>query len=114
MGDTELDLLRGTLDALVLKTLTWGPQHGFGIARWIREATDGALRVDDSSLYPALHRMEDRGWITAEWAVTENGRRAKFYRLTAAGRRELRRQDATWTRYAAAVTKLMRLTREPA
>src|SRR5215211_1312396 len=99
---TDLDLLRGTVDILILKTLSWGPQHGFGVARAIRLATDGDLQLDDSALYPALHRMAAKGWIDAEWGLTEHGRRAKFYRLTTDGRAQLRRQGASWARYAAA------------
>jgi transcriptional regulator len=113
MGASELDLVRGTVDVLILKVLTWGPQHGFGVAKWIRQATDGELLVEDSSLYPALHRMEEREWIAAEWDLTENGRRAKFYKLTALGRQELRRQTATWTRYSKAVTKVIELASQP-
>ena len=114
MPSDDLELLRGTVDILILKTLSWGPQHGFGVARAIRQATDGDLMLEDSALYPALHRMEERGWIDADWGLTENGRRAKFYRLTTPGRAELRRQSARWERYAAAVAKLMALGAGPA
>ncbi|MDQ6831699.1 MAG: PadR family transcriptional regulator [Gemmatimonadota bacterium] len=104
----DLDLLQGTLDFLILRTLAWGPMHGFGVARWIRGVTDGTLQIDDGALYPALHRMEHRGWILADWGITENNRRAKFYRLSAKGRKQLQAQTATWQRYASAVTQVIR------
>ena len=85
MPRQPIDLLQGTLDLIVLRTLSWGPMHGFGIARWIQQTTEAALQVEEGSLYPALYRMENRGWIKAQWALTENGRRAKYYRLTAGG-----------------------------
>ena len=107
MPDTTLDLLQGTLDVLVLKTLSWGPRHGYAIARWIRRTTDDALRIEEGALYPALHRMERKGWIEAEWGMSENNRRAKFYQLTARGRQQLRAESATWKKYAAAVAKVL-------
>ena len=107
---SDLDLLQGTLDTLVLKALTWGPHHGFGIAKWIRQTTDGELAIEDSALYPALHRMEHKDWIAAEWGVTENSRRAKYYRLTAGGRAQLRTRTARWDRYATAVGKVLHAT----
>ena len=103
MADNDLQLLQGTLDVLVLKTLSWGPRHGYAIARWIHEATDERLQVEDRALYVSLHRMEDRGWVEAEWGLSENNRRAKFYRLTAAGRRALEAKTSTWRQYADAV-----------
>ena len=107
MPATDLDLLQGTLDVLVLKTLAWGPRHGYAVARWIRETTDEELTIDDGALYTALHRMENRGWLESDWGLTDQGRRAKFYRLSAAGRRALRAQTERWTRYAAAVFKVL-------
>lgn len=107
MGKEELQLLQGTLDVLVLKTLSWQPSHGYAIARSIKEATDGDLQVEDRALYVALHRMEDRGWIAAEWRRTDNNRRAKYYRLTREGGRQLRREQRRWERYAAAVSKVL-------
>jgi transcriptional regulator len=101
------DMLHGTLDALVLKTLSWGVRHGYGIARWIEEATDGAVEVEEGSLYPALYRMERRGWIDAEWGTSELGRKAKFYRITAKGRKQLAADTAQWTRFSAAVSKVL-------
>ena len=103
MFDKDSGLLQGTLELLVLKTLTWGPMHGYGIASWIESATDDVLSVEEGSLYPALYRMTRKGWIAAEWGVSENNRRAKFYALTRRGREQLRAEDATWRRFASAV-----------
>jgi PadR family transcriptional regulator PadR len=105
--DTELDLILGTLDILVLKTLSWGPRHGYGIARWIRESSDCTFRILDGALYTSLHRMEERGWIAAEWGHTEEGKRAKFYRLTPSGRRQLKQETSDWQRYAAGVARVL-------
>jgi transcriptional regulator len=102
------ELLHGTLDALVLKTLSWGPRHGYAIARWIEETTGDALRIEEGSLYPALYRMERRGWIEAEWGLSENNRKVKFYRLTAAGRARLKVETAQWDAFAKAVGKVLR------
>jgi PadR family transcriptional regulator, regulatory protein PadR len=97
------EILRGTLDLLVLKALSWGPAHGYGIARWIEYATSDALAVGEGTLYPALHRLEERGWVSARWGTSENNRRAKYYTLTRAGRTQLRLEADNWRRYAAAV-----------
>jgi transcriptional regulator len=102
------ELLHGTLDALVLKTLSWGPRHGYAIARWIEEITGDALRIEEGSLYPALYRMERRGWIEAEWGLSENNRKVKFYRLTPAGRAQLKVETAQWEAFAKAVGKVLR------
>jgi PadR family transcriptional regulator, regulatory protein PadR len=99
----DLDLLRGTLDLLILKTLSWGPMHGLGVLRWIGRATEDRLQVEEGALYPALHRMEQRGWLDATWGYTEKNRKAKFYRLTPAGRRQLAAQVSRWSRYAEVV-----------
>ena len=101
------DLLHGTLDALVLKTLSWGPRHGYAIARWLEDTTGDALRIEEGSLYPALYRMERRGWIEAQWGVSELGRRAKFDRLTTAGREQLAQETARWESFAAAVSRVL-------
>ena len=101
------DLLHGTLDALVLKTLSWGPRHGYAIARWLEDTTDAAVQVEEGSLYPALYRMERRGWIAAEWGLSELGRKAKIYSLTSAGRAQLRSQTAQWTAFSAAVSRVL-------
>ena len=103
MAEPTVDILRGTLDLLILKALSWGSTHGYAVARWIEQATGDVLQVEEGSLYPALHRLENRGWIAAEWGMSENNRRAKFYTLTAKGRTQLRLETATWTRFAYAV-----------
>jgi transcriptional regulator len=103
----KMDLLQGTLDVLILKTLSWGPLHGYAVVRWIARQTGDALRIEEGALYPALHRMEQRGWIEAEWGVSENNRRAKFYRLTEEGRRQLWAEAESWQRYAEAVGKVL-------
>jgi PadR family transcriptional regulator, regulatory protein PadR len=107
MARDDLQLLQGTLDVLVLKTLSWGPRHGYEIARWIKDTTDAELQVEDRALYVSLHRMEERGWLEAEWSLTENNRKAKYYRLTPEGRGQLVAKTDTWARYAAAVSKIL-------
>ena len=101
------ELLHGTLDTLILKTLSWGPRHGYGIARWIQEATDDALEIGEGSLYPALYRMERKGWIVAERGLSENNREVKFYRLTTAGAKRLEMELAQWGEFTAAVAKIL-------
>lgn len=103
MATPSNDILRGTLDLLVLKALSWGTAHGYAIARWIEQATRDVLAVGEGTLYPALHRLEERGWVEAAWGTSENNRRAKFYTLTPAGRAQLRVETASWKRYADAV-----------
>ncbi len=103
----DLDLLQGTLDLLVLKSLTWKPLHGYAVARWVAQASDADLQVDEGALYTALHRMEKRGWLASEWGLSENNRKAKYYKLTATGRRQLRTEAERWTRYARAVFKVL-------
>lgn len=103
---SESGVLHGTLDALILKTLTEGPRHGYGIVKWLEEAT-GDIVVEEGSLYPALYRMERREWIEAEWGTSELGRRAKFYRITSSGRRHLASETQHWARLAAAVSKVL-------
>jgi PadR family transcriptional regulator PadR len=105
--DKELELLLGTLDVLVLKTLSWGPSHGYAIARWIHESSNQTFRVIDGALYTSLHRLEERGMVDADWGHTEQGKRARFYRLTAAGRRELRAAATQWERYAAGMAGVL-------
>ncbi|MDX1393338.1 MAG: PadR family transcriptional regulator [Gemmatimonadota bacterium] len=107
MSEESLELLKGTLDVLVLKTLSWGAMHGYGISRWIRSRTHGELGVDDAALYQALHRMERRGWLEAEWGRSENNRRAKFYSLTKKGRNELGRQTREVRRYVKALSLVL-------
>ena len=101
------DLFTGTLDILILKTLSWGPMHGYAIGRWIRETTSDVLRVEEGALYPALHRLERKGLLDEEWRVTETNRQAKFYTLTAAGRKHLRAETARWSEYSHAVSTVL-------
>jgi transcriptional regulator len=107
MEKPSLDLVRGTLDLLILKTLTWGSQHGYAIASSIKQSTEGALLVEEGALYPALYRMEAKRWIEAEWGLSTNNRRAKYYRLTAEGRQRFRSEEKTWNAYATAVAQLL-------
>jgi PadR family transcriptional regulator len=115
MADTEADLLRSSLDLLILKALSWGPMHGYGVSEWIEAATASLLLLEEGTLYPALHRLERRGWIESEWGVSDNNRRAKFYRLTTAGRARFRAQAPLWHRHAEAIAVALRRTSlEPA
>ncbi len=108
------DLVHGPLHLLILKTLSWGPMHGYAVARSIRHITDDVLQIEEGSLYPALHRMEQRGWIAPEWGVTENNRRAKYYRLTDEGRRHLAAESPNWLRFTHAVGRVLQTTEQPA
>jgi transcriptional regulator len=110
---SSLDVIRGTLDVLILKTISWGPLHGYAISQLLQQQTEDALLVEEGALYPALYRMESKGWIEAEWGLSENNRRAKYYRLTPEGRRRLRVEMETWERYAEAVGKVLRAGRRP-
>lgn len=105
MFEKDAGLLQGTVELLILKTLSWGPMHGYGIASWIESVTDDVLRVEEGSLYPALYRMTRKRWIKAQWGTTENNRRAKYYQLTTEGRRQFREQTSGWQRFAAAVNR---------
>ena len=107
MADDRLDLLQGTLDLLVLKTLTWGPMHGYGISSMIHQRSEGDITVVDAALYKALHRLERDDYVESTWGVSENNRRAKFYRLTADGRKRLRNELTDWRRYSAAVERIV-------
>ena len=100
-------IVKGTLDALVLKTLSWGAMHGFEITSWLEDRSNGRLDVEDSALYQALHRLEERGFVSAEWGVTENNRRARYYTLTRAGRAHLREETSRWLRYTATVSDIL-------
>ena len=102
------DLLQGTLGILILKALLPGAARGYAVARWIEDTTGDVLRIEEGSLYPALRRLEDRTWVTSEWGVSENNRRARFYTITAAGRKHLRSEAAVWLRYSQAVTRVLR------
>lgn len=111
-ANVRLDLLQGTLDMLVLKALAWGPRHGYGIALWLRRTTEDALSVEEGSLYPALHRMAKRGWVEAEWGISENNRRAKYYTLTERGRAQLQVETSRWALFTEAISRVLQA--EPA
>jgi PadR family transcriptional regulator PadR len=111
VNGAQLELVRGTLDVLILKALVWGPLHGYAITNLIRRQTDDALLVEEGTLYPALWRLDNKGLIEGEWGISENNRKARFYRLTAKGRRHLREETKTWEAYAAAVSKLLGATK---
>lgn len=104
---SDLELVRGTFDLIILKTLSWGPMHGLGVLRWIEQTTGQRLQVEEGALYPALHRLEQRKWLTAEWGLTKNNRKAKYYRLTPLGRRQLAQEVSRWTRYIEAVGMIL-------
>lgn len=110
---SQLELVRGTLDVLILKALAWGPLHGYAITSLIRRQTDDALLVEEGTLYPALWRLENKGLVEAEWGLSENNRKAKFYRLTPEGRRKLREETKIWEAYAAAVSKVLHAVQPP-
>lgn len=110
MADAQTDLLRSSLDLLILKALTWGPMHGYAVSEWIGDATRELLQIEEGTLYPALHRLEARGWIASEWGASDNNRRAKFYRLTAAGRARFRAESEIWHRHAHAIGSALRRT----
>ena len=103
MPDPKADLLKGTLDLLILKALTFGPRHGYGVARWLEESSDDLLQIEEGSLYPALYRMEKRGWIRSEWGISEANRKAKYYRLTTPGREQLEAESEGWDRLVQAI-----------
>ncbi len=102
-----MDLLWGTLDVLILRTLVWGPMHGYAISGWIRDKTDGTLEIQDAPLYKALHRLEHAGFLSAEWGLSENNRKARYYRLTTRGRQQLKHEVSAWRRYADAVIQVL-------
>lgn len=110
MGTKRNDLLQGTLDLLILKTLALGAQHGWAISQRIQQISDDALRVNQGSLYPALHRLEEQGWIDAEWGTSDNNREAKFYKLTRTGTRQLDLETANWERVSAGIAKILKAT----
>jgi len=112
VASADFELLRGTLDLLVLRALSGGAEHGFGVTQWIREITKDELRIEDGAMYTSLHRLEKRGYLTSEWGMTENQRRARYYTLTPAGRRELATDSARWTSYAVAVFRVLKTQRE--
>jgi PadR family transcriptional regulator PadR len=108
-----VDLLQGTLDLLILKTLSWGPAHGYAVARWIETLTGEVLRVGEGSLYPALHRLEERGWVESSWQISSTKRRTKVYRLTAKGRQQLKAETGTWSQFVDAVAKVLKTEERP-
>jgi transcriptional regulator len=110
MNRDAMELLAGTLDVLILRTLAWRPMHGYAVSRWIRERTEGTIEIEDAPLYKALHRLERAGCVNAEWGLSENNRRARYYKLTAAGRQRLRAEESAWRRYAAAVFRVLEPT----
>ena len=114
MPRASTDLVQGTLDLLILKTLSWGPAHGYAVARWIEELTGNALQIGEGSLYPSLHRLEERGWVTSDWQLSENNRRAKVYTLTTAGRLQLRAEQKAWGHFVSAVSKVLDAVALPA
>lgn len=103
----DLELVRGTFDLILLRTLSWEPMHGLGVLRWIEQTTGQRLQIEEGALYPALHRLEQKKWLVAEWGYTENNRRAKYYRLTALGRKQLVAETSRWTRYTEAVAMIL-------
>lgn len=110
----KTELLHGTLEVMILKTLSWGPMHGYGVGRWIEEQGGEALRIEEGSLYPALYRLERKGLIDSEWGLSEKNRRAKYYRLTSAGRQALKANASTWSDFARAVARVLGATQAPA
>ena len=108
MPQVSPQLFQGTLDLLILQTLAWGPRHGYAIADWIETTTDGDVQIEDASLYTALHKLEDRGWVAAEWGLSEKAKRAKFYRLTSTGHTQLRSRIRQWERYVVSIGKVLR------
>src|SRR6188508_3143290 len=108
MAADPMDLLQGTLDVLILRSLADGPRHGYDVSRWVRERTDGTLQIEDAPLYKALRRLEHADCLTAEWGVSESNRRARYYRLTPAGRKRLREEESAWRRYADAVFQVLK------
>lgn len=104
---SSIDLLQGTVDVLILRTLAWQPMHGYAISRWIRERSNDVLAIEGAALYQALHRLERKRWISPSWGVSDNNRRAKFYQLTAEGRKQLRAETTTWQTYANAVSRVL-------
>ena len=108
MAKQKTDLLQGTLDMLILKALSAGPMHGYGVGQWIEQRAEEMLKVEEGSLYPALYRLEERGWISSEWGTSDDNRRARFYALTPRGRQHLRDDASTWMRFASAVTLVLR------
>jgi PadR family transcriptional regulator PadR len=113
MTTRPIEFRQGAIELLILKTLSWGPQHGFSIARWIQDTTGDVLRLEEGSLYPTLHRLEDKAWVESRWGTSENNRRARFYELTALGRKQLSAESKDWWKYAEAIGKVLTSTTKP-
>ena len=113
MADSTIGVLKGAMDVLILKALSWGPMHGYAVSRWIRSITDSTFDIQEGALYPALHRLEAKEWIESEWGLSDNNRQAKYYQLTAKGRKQLRLELTTWARFAEAVSKVVSATEAP-
>jgi PadR family transcriptional regulator PadR len=109
----SVEFRQGAIELLILKTLSWGPQHGFSIARWIQDTTHDVLRLEEGSLYPTLHRLEDKGWVKGRWGTSQNNRKAKFYELTPMGRTQLAVETRDWRGYATAIEKVLTATASP-
>jgi transcriptional regulator len=107
MTDSQLRLLKGTFDVLILKTLSWGPAHGYAVSRWLRQCSENELRIEEGALYPALRRLEERGWIESEWRTAESGREARVYTITRAGQRALASEVHAWRRYITVFTRVL-------
>ena len=114
MATTSVEVLKGTLDLMILRGLSWGPAHGYAVSRWIKQVTEDVLQIEEGALYPALHRLERREWVSAEWGQSENNRRAKYYRLTRKGRARLRFETSSWARFTDALGKILTTTQSPA
>jgi transcriptional regulator len=114
MTSDRVSVLKGAMDLLILKALSWGPMHGYGVSYWIRQITEEAFELQEGVLYPALHRLEHKGWIESEWGTSENNRRAKYYTLTKPGRKQLRHELSVWARFAEAVGRVVEATDKPA
>ena len=108
-----VEFRQGAIELLILRALSWGPQHGFSVARWIQDTTDDVLRLEEGSLYPTLHRLEDKAWIASRWGHSANNRRARFYELTTEGRKQLAAETRDWWRYADAIAKVLKATARP-
>ena len=114
MPSARVSILKGAMDLLILKALSWGPMHGYSVSYWVRQVTEETFDIQEGALYPALHRLEEKGWIDSEWGLSENNRQAKYYALTPLGRKQLRQELSTWARFAEAVDKVVRATEKPA
>lgn len=114
MTSRKVSILKGAMDLLILKSLSWGPMHGYGVSYWIRQVTADTFDIQEGVLYPALHRLEEKGWLDSEWGLSENNRQAKYYALTPRGRKQLRLELSTWARFAEAVGRIVSATEKPA